>query len=121
MSRSEIGTEVEGMSPAATSHHPDLEWTIEHGRLVRVVMRHRGDARQQILQAAPLQPHALWNRQVLFNGRGPGAVDIFRPGSGIWIGALAKARKEIELEMVVLVDEPRQQQMTGEVPHLAAG
>src|ERR1700716_230775 len=78
MSRSEIRAEVEGMGPAATSHHPDREWTIEHSRLVRVVMRHRGDSRQHILQAAPLQAHALWNRQVLSNGRGRGAVDVFR-------------------------------------------
>src|SRR5258708_5770733 len=95
MSRSEIRAEIEGMRPAATSHHPDRKWDIEHSWLVRVVMRHSGDARQQILQAAPLQPHALRNRQVLFNGRGRGAVDIFSPGSGIWIWAPAKARKEI--------------------------
>ena len=42
-------------------------------------------------------------------------IDVFSPGCGIWVGSAAEARKKIEFQMIVAVDQSGKDQMASQI------
>src|SRR6266852_7299692 len=103
----EIGTEIERMRPSEALHHAHWEALGEDVGLVWVVVANGGDAAEQVLQTAPEQPQFLWYTEMVANWREIRMIDIAGPLCRIGIGAAAEARKQVELQMVMRIDQPR--------------
>src|SRR5665213_2197853 len=84
-------------------------------------MRDGGHTAQQILDRAPRQPDRLWDGAVLFERRIVWTIDVRRPLACVQIESGSEAREQIQFKMVMRIDEPGQQQMTGDIHLLLAG
>ncbi len=62
-----------------------------------------------------MQPHSLRNLQVLLHRRLVRSIHICGPLRSVGVRRPSESREEIELEVVMGVDQSRQQQMPGEV------
>ncbi len=82
-------------------------------------MRHRRDPAQQIAQTAPDQTIALGDSTVFEDRRLVGMKDICRPLCRIRVHAAPEARKQSEFEMIVSIDEARENQMPAQVEDVA--
>src|SRR6516162_1873507 len=78
-------------------------------------MANRGNATQQVLKSTPPQPHRLRHAQLLANGAALGMVNVARPLRSILVRSAPQRRKQVEFQMVVRVDQPRQDQMAAKV------
>src|SRR5262249_28789901 len=103
------------MGPAEIANHSDRKVVIENFGLVGVVMHDGGYAGQQILDTAPKQADAFRDSEVVANGRVVGTVNVESPIGRVGVWAAAEAGEEIELQVVVGVDETREDNEAVEV------
>ena len=101
-----VRAEIERVRPPVPAQNAYREASRENGGIVRIVMRDRGYAAQQILDATPGQPDALRDKQMFPYGRFMWPVNIRRPLRSAGIRADSEAGEKIELQMVVGVDQP---------------
>ena len=92
----------------------------QHG-MQRIVMANRRHPAQQVLQPAPQQARGLGHAPVLLDGRFFGPVDVPRPGLRIRVGATPQAGIKTEFQVIVGVNQARQDQVSGEVQQGQAG
>src|ERR1051325_496513 len=88
--------------------------------MVWIVMAYGGNPGQQIAQAAPPQPRRLRNLQVFTDGRLFRFVDVAGPLLGVRIPAESQPGKQAELEVIVGIDEARNDQASVQVERLRA-
>src|SRR5260370_10296954 len=112
---SEVGAEIERMRPSEALRHANREALGEDVGLAWVVVANGGDAAEQVLQPAPEQPQFLWYTKMVANWREIRMINIAGPLCRIGIGAASEARKQVELQMVMRIDQPRQNHVTAEV------
>jgi hypothetical protein len=72
--------------------------------LIRIVMRNRRDAAEQILDTAPDQPDLFRKQEMFLSRRLIGAMNVGGPILGIRVRPTAESGKKVELEMIVGVD-----------------
>src|SRR6267143_3266997 len=103
------------MRPAELLDYAYWELHLIEDWIIRVVVANSRDTREQIFQTTPDQSQPFGNAQMIGDRQLGGLVNILSPLRGIRIGAAAKAGEEVELEMVVRVDEPRQNTVVAEI------
>ncbi len=116
----DIGRKREGVCPTKPLNDSHRKAAAEDVRFVGIVMEHRSDAVDQVLDRPPEQPDRLWNLQVLSDRRSVGMVDVFGPGSGIGVRPAPESREQIELQVIVRVDQAGKHQHAAQVQHRPA-
>ncbi len=111
----QIGGKAQRMGPSKSLDHANRKVVLKNRGVVRVVMRNGGDTAQQVFQSAPSQAHRLGDRQVLLHRRTIRMVNVFSPGRHVGVWTPAKARKQIEFQMVVAIDQSGKNQMAIEI------
>ena len=108
------------MSPAQVAHHAYGEIVIEH-LIPGIVVRDCCDAGKQVFQATPNQANTFRYREVLFDRRSF-RIDRYRgcPFRGVGVWPAAESWEKAEFQMIVRVDQPREQEITGKIDYGSA-
>ena len=114
----EVRAVLDGVRPPQLAHDTHGEARVENGRLVRVMMAHRGHTANEVLEAAPVKPHGFRYAAVIAHGRLVRTIDIAGPGRGVWVWAPAQAGEQIELKMIVRVYKAGQQNVAREIERI---
>src|SRR5262249_54854468 len=104
----QVRTEAQRVGPPEASNDANRKAAVEYRGIVRVVVQYGGDPCRQVLDTAPEQPDGFWDPQLLAHRRIVRAVDIGRPLRGAGIRASPEARKQIEFQVLMRVDQSRQ-------------
>src|SRR6185437_15350589 len=80
----------------------------------------RCHAGKQILDSAPQKPQGFGHLEMLPYGRLLRAVDVFSPGGCVFIMLVPEAWKQIELQVIVRIDESREDQEPSEIQGIVA-
>jgi hypothetical protein len=102
------------MGPTIAFGHPDGEISGED-TAVRIVVAGRGDAAEKIFESPAAETCCQRNAEMLPDGRKIGMVDISGPIPCIRIGPMTQPGEQVELEVIVGVNEPRQDQAAADV------
>src|SRR5450759_5023311 len=103
------------MRPPEAADYAHGKAGIKNVRFVRIVVRDRGNTRQQVLDGAPMQALGLLQSAMLSDRKVVAMVNVGRPFQKVRVSSVAEARKQVEFEMVVRVDQSRQQKISSEI------
>src|SRR5579862_7337825 len=98
------------MSPIEFAKHPNRKIGCEHFGMIRIVMTDRRNTAEEIAKTTPPKARRFGNRAELADRRLIRTIDIVDPFLKVRVGGFtAQAREEAEFEMIVSVDDPREQ------------
>src|SRR5580700_4131751 len=105
------------MGPAEFLQHSHRKIAVEDRILARIVMADSGDSAEKILQPSPKQSDVFGNEEMFRYGRFLRSIDVARPVSRVRIWTLPQPWIQIEFQMIVRVDQSRQDQVAFQIQH----
>ena len=115
MSAMQIRSKGQRMIPSKVADHAHRKIISFKLALRWIVMADRRYAAKKIAQSAPPQAHIFRNSPMRSDRLGKRLMDVARPTRSIRVRWVAESWKERKFEMVVRVDEPRQQKISAQI------
>src|SRR5215471_2173199 len=103
------------MCPSEALDHAHWELRPESRGFVRIVVQDRSHSGDQVLDSSPNQAKRLRNPQLLTNWRFIGAIDICSPSTGIGIWAVAEPWEKAEFQVIMRIDQAREDEKSLQV------
>jgi hypothetical protein len=115
MRLAKITAKGQRMPPAIFPDHSHRKVFLLQFRPKRIVVRDRCNAAEKVAQAAPPKANLFGNRPMDRNEVPEFRVDVLSPVDVIRVGRIPQPWKERKLQMVVRIDEARQDQKPAQI------